>query len=273
MPAPGMIGHRVGWVAARRAAVSTLEVGPSGGALGPRAACPLTAARGSVIYYGIGDTGGRPNRRRVDAVRWPLRTRLWHGHIPERWLPGPQAAVRLVDVPLDTAQTTGRWLRALPATPEHPRDRGHRMVLAGQVRELTTALLQNTAGLVDVTAHLIAATPRPRRAGTAQRSPSTSPRHPPGIRRAADTLSTIEDLERTTGIASRSVPTDARGLVAWIADEIDKPDQRASAQPVLSKPPTVATPMPAAAGSDDTRRRAREGNRARLLRAAADRFD
>lgn len=57
--------------------------------------------------------------------------------------------------------------------------------------------------------------------GTVQRVSVDLARAPPGVRRAADILGTIEDLERTAGVARLSVPAGARGLVAWIADELD----------------------------------------------------
>lgn len=129
--------------------------------------------------------------------------------------------MQLVDVPLNTAQATGRWLRGLPGAPEHPHQRDHRVVLTGQVRELTTALVQTAAGLADVTAQLAAATPRPRRAGNGPTVTVDLAQAPTGIRRAADILGTIEDLERTAGVIRRSVPVDARGLVGWMADELD----------------------------------------------------
>lgn len=95
-------------------------------------------------------------------------------------------------------------------------------MVADQVRELSVALQHTMHGLADVVDLVLASAPHAEHDGADGTVTVDITVTPPDTRAAVDTLTTIDHLATASGAPSLAVPTDARGLASWIADEVER---------------------------------------------------
>lgn len=180
--------------------------------------------RSAITEFGPYD-GGRPPI--VPHLR-PAISRLWdtlsRGRRSEHTLRSGRP-VRLLDAPVGIADATRRWLHG-PPTGADRLGVGYHSVVGDQVRELAIALHSTAQGLTGVVDLMLTTTPQATADGDGNDAGDRTVsidlyRVPPGTRAAAEIVATIDHLAAVGDSPALAMPVGARGLVAWIADEID----------------------------------------------------